>query len=400
MKDTVFKITFRNGETASVSLTPKNDNFDLTIKLSKGHNTLVPLGIPNFEGVPENATLEFEMTIKENGIDDFTIEFIHNEEVMQSYFSSQQALDEVVVTAKGSGNSPESDTAATKEVQSNYPKGTYTIKWDGFDSKGIYDSTIFTTGKLKARVRGRKNGEEKIAETEDFSFEQKIKWLDTKITKNSKRIDVTLRVNLTDGGAKGTENECYELGKSRRAPVIKICPWDKIPKKDLLSSKSHLETQTKKFEDLEKLALEGLNYHWGRNEKHHLAKNVDVNGEKYEVFVNAINTTENAMDDVKLVFNTNGKWLRSMNPGSVSGVISFFGQVMPERIVYNYGYMKGENKWYWLGKNVEDVDGDFSYTSAHEIGHEILKSFSGKAFHSYKHKASSCLLYTSPSPRD
>ncbi|MEM8940204.1 MAG: hypothetical protein AAGC64_12765, partial [Bacteroidota bacterium] len=103
-----------------------------------------------------------------------------------------------------------------------------------------------------------------------------------------------------------------------------------------ITSKPPFKTRTKSFKNLEQLALEGLNYHWGRNRNHFVAKNVDIDGEKYEVFINAINTTENAMDDVSLIFNTNNKWMRSGNPGTVEDPISFIGNICqePARAIY------------------------------------------------------------------
>ncbi len=389
-----------DGEVKATTSIEIVDSFNVAIELVKDKETLVPLGIPSYEGTPENKNIEFEIEVKGNDIDDFEIELLHNDKVIQSYFSGTQVLDEVVITAKGSGNNTNTNqTDDDQDTARNYPIGKYSFKWDGFDSNGIYDSTLFTSGKLKARIKARRDGREKTAESSEFAFEyKKVQWVDTKIDRNAKRIDITLRVNLKDGGQRGTENDCYRVGSGSYAPERTICPWEKIPEEDLIQGKSPIKTlsQAKSFEDLEKLALKGLNYHWGRNRDHVIAKNVDIKGEKYEIFVNTVNTTNNAMDDINLIFNTNGDWLRSMNPGSVDGIASFFGQVMPERIVYNYGYMNGSKSWYWLGDNVSDVNDDFAYTSAHEIGHEILKKFSGKSFHSYKHKGSSTLSETLP----
>lgn len=53
-----------------------------------------------------------------------------------------------------------------------------------------------------------------------------------------------------------------------------------------------IRIRTKSFQDLEKLALEGLNYHWGRNSNHAVAKNVMINGEAFEVYVNTINSIQ------------------------------------------------------------------------------------------------------------
>ena len=356
------------------------DEFYLNIKHLKNKKTLVPMGIPAFEGTPENDQIEFEFEIIENDIDNFQIDFLHGDKVIQSYFSAKQTLDEVVITAKGSGKKSGTNGAKSENTpNNNYPKGKYSIKWDGFDRNGIYDSALFTSGKLKARIKGKRNGEEKTAETSEFSFEHKeVNWVDVKINKNTKRIDVTLRINLKDGGARGLNN------------------WDGIPKKDLITGKPPLKTQIKSFKELEKLAIEGVNYHWSRNQNHAVAKSVDIDGEKYEVFVHAVNTTGNAMDDVDLIFNTNRKWMRSGNPGTVEDPISFIGNIVSrEAICYNVGYIKYTKRWEYNHPNDEDLE--FKFTSAHEIGHTILKAYGG-TFYSYGHKGSVNTITQSESP--
>ncbi|CAA0204172.1 hypothetical protein ACE1MK_07530 [Tenacibaculum maritimum] len=111
-----------------------------------------------------------------------------------------------------------------------------------------------------------------------------------------------------------------------------------------------------------------------------------VNGELYEVFVNAINTTKKAMDDVDLIFNTNHKWMRSGNPGTVEDPISFVGNIVSrEAICYNVGYIKYSYGWDYQYLKNEDIS--FKETSAHEIGHAILKAYGG-TFYSYGHKGS------------
>ncbi|AZJ31403.1 hypothetical protein SAMN05444344_2196 [Tenacibaculum mesophilum] len=334
--------------------------------------SFVPLGIADYSGNSERGFVQFTYQIADNNAKELTLQIRDGSSVIYE----------------------EKITDANKLKQ-----GEHIWKWDGFDSGGILDTAKLTQYEnLNLYTIGVDSSNNYSRKKLDFSMRyDEVKWVDVKIDKNSKRIDVTLRVNLKDGGAKGIE--CYEKDidpdPKLRVPM-EVCPWDEIPKKYLIAGKAPLKTRTKKFEDLERLALEGLNYHWGRNRNHYIAKDVDIDGEKYEVYVNAINTTQKTMDDVSLIFNTNGDWIRSMNPGSVNGIVSFFGQVMPERIVYNYGYIKGSKKWYWLGNNISNVDNDFSYTAAHEIGHEILKAFSKAAFFSYKHKGSSTLSETLP----
>ncbi len=178
-------------------------------------------------------------------------------------------------------------------------------------------------------------------------------------------------MDLQDGGAEGLDD------------------WDDIPKKDLIKGKLPIKKRTKSFKDLEKLALDGLSYHWGRNRNHYIAKNADVNGEIYEIFVNSINSTKNTMDDVSLIFNTNNKWMRSGNPGTVDDPISAIGNLISrEAVCYNVGYIYEyffKDNWDYQTENSENLE--FKFTTAHEIGHAILKAYGG-TFYSYGHKGS------------
>jgi len=266
------------------------------------------------------------------------------------------------------------------DLPNKYAVGKHIFKWDGFDNNGIYASTSFLNGQLKARIKGRLKGKERTAESEALSFEYKeVEWVDTKIDKNAKRIDITLRVNLKDGGENGTDKDCYELGKTHRAPIIDICPWDKIPKGDLISG-TPIKTRTKSFADLKKLVLSGLNKYWSRN-KGNTGNGVDINGEQYEVFVNAINTTKSkrSLDDIPLIYNTNNSWSRSGNTGGTyddgnpsDEIMNILPNGLIQRISYNVGYIKYTNGWFY--QNQIDEDKEFEETAAHEIGHEILQA--------------------------
>lgn len=340
-------------------------DFQIQIKRKTNKNTFVPLGVPAYSGTKENEFIEFEIEVSQNAIDSFIIEI-------------EQGGTTIYTVNSGTNGLPKT-----------YGVGKHIFKWDGFDKNGIYDSTSFLNGKLKAIVKGKFNGKEKKADTGEFSFEYKeVKWVDTKIDKNTNRIDITLRVNLKDGGAKGID--CYEKDTDPdpklRIPV-KVCPWDKIPKSRIkYYGKTPIKTRAKSFTDLEQLAIDGLNYHWGRNQNHFIAKNASINGTQYEVYVNTINTKVDAMDDVSLVFNTNNSWMRSGNPGTVEDPISFVGNIVSrEAICYNVGYIKYSDDWGYNNLNGENIE--FKDTSAHEIGHTILKAYGG-TFYSYGHKGS------------
>ncbi|MCD9628642.1 hypothetical protein LVK04_14760, partial [Tenacibaculum maritimum] len=90
-----------------------------------------------------------------------------------------------------------------------------------------------------------------------------------------------------------------------------------------------------------------------------------------------------------LIFNTNHKWMRSGNPGTVEDPISFVGNIVSrEAICYNVGYIYEyfyKDSWDYQIENSENLE--FKFTSSHEIGHTILKAYGG-TFYSYGHKGS------------
>ena len=387
-----------------------NENFDISLSLNKKNKSLVPLGVLDFENQFENSLFNFDYTLRLTNLDSLNFEVFDQD---GNVIYQMNNLAPVVVTAqklpllfnKLKEETPLLDPLKpikTFDIQKIideflYPDlthtGSYSILWDGFDNNNVYDSTRFNGKKLKAKITAKKGGTTKSLEVEFETKYNEVNWVDVKIDKNKKRIDVTLRVDLKDGGAEGlgcsthTELDTTIEGDPNPFKGISVttCDWDKIPKNDIVRiGKPVIKTRIKSFNDLEKLAIDGLKYHWGRNSNHVVAKNVSIQGEIYEVFVEPINTTENAMDDVSLVFNTNNKWMRSGNPGSATlNPISWIGNLVSrEAVCYNVGYIKGD-KWSYREINNEEID--FSETSAHEIGHEILKSYGGTNY-SYGHK--------------
>ncbi|WP_375605043.1 hypothetical protein [Flavobacterium davisii] len=233
-----------------------------------------------------------------------------------------------------------------------------------------------------------------------------------------------MRVDLKDGGANGLDCKQVLKGMRDNTHTVTKCPWDDIPSTAILPNKPIIKQRTRSFADLEKLAIDGLNYHWGRNKNHAVAKDVKINGESFEVYVHTRNTESRAMDDVDLVYNTNYNWLRSNNPGKVTGVKSFFAnaaQYIPfvplsESIYYNVGHLNNvytfesdvlqKEAWTYVSDKLlykngkSKVDLDYSYTSAHEIGHTIIRAYAegsgASADHSYQHKGSSGYSDTKP----
>jgi hypothetical protein len=297
-----------------------------------------------------------------------------------------------------------------------WPAGTYIIEWDGFDNNEIYDSALMTNEEgFVASIIGQAEQMQKKYTMEDpFMFKNtEVNWVDVKIDKKTKRIDTTLRVDLRDGGAKGlncythTEDETMLNGESNPFNGIRttVCDWDKIPKsvKDY-NKKEPIKTRTKTFEQLKDLVIDGLAHYWGRNSKR--GKNVMLSGEPYEVYVNAVDCSKNALNALPLVYNTNGDWMRSGNPGGsysdnnldddALGALPDLGVI--QRLSYNTGYIKHDwnndknNGWRYYtdidNGGYYDAISEFKETAAHEIGHELLQAY-GSTVYSWQHKGSS-----------
>jgi len=332
----------------------------------------VPLGVPAFDGTAEKGKIKFNLEIQHNNADKMLLQIRNGAET----FYEEEITDPNMLT-----------------------EGSHTWYWDGFDENDILDTAFLTKARLNLLMKVWLNGNSEFS-VQHFKAEyEKVKWVDVKINKCTKRIDVTLRVNLKDGGEEGTEKDCKELGRSRRAPIVKICPWDKVSKEALTHyGKDPIKTRTKSFEELREMALDGIHKYWSRHQDN-IGKNIEIDGIKYQVFVNAVNSedTDKTLDDIPLIYNTNNPWSRSGNPGSSDlrdgNTLDDLAKIVPDgvvqRISYNVGYIKYSNGWGYKISNKEDSE--FELTTAHEIGHEILQAFAGTIY-SWQHKGSSYYL--------
>ena len=363
---------------------PENENPDFDIKIKVIKDSFVPLGIVDFEGNQENKVIKFEMKISGKGVNRWHLQIKSNGNLIKDIYSSSQEIEPVPLIGKAKKTNKKEETEIV-EIKRSWEAGIYLLDWNGFDNNNVYDSSILTSPYgLEISIMGQAEQVRKYhTDSVQMKYSQ-VNWVDVRIDQNNKRIDTTLRVNLKDGGAEGLspqeQSNIYEPAYTQT-----IYPWDKIPQSDIEEEqKEPIKERTRSFQDLERLVLEGISYHWGRNRNHAVAKNVEINSEKYEVFVNPINTQSKAMDDISLIYNTNNDWMRSGNPGTVTGFISAVGNIFSrEAVCYNVGYIKGPNKWEYIEEKHEDVE--FKFTAAHEIGHEILKAF-GDVYYSYGHK--------------
>jgi hypothetical protein len=418
-------------------------DFDMTFALDKEEKTVVPFGIKDFENNIENPFFSFKYSLTKAKIDSLDFQIIDD---ANNLVYSMTHLKTVIVDVKKKAivlfeaKKPKQGPLVSKtwDYQEAYKQhalfepadytqvGEYFIHWDGFDNEGIYDSTRFNGKTLTAKITAKKDGMSLSKEVKFTTQYSQVQWTDVKVNRNAKRIDVTLRVNLYDGGAKGLECNTFKMDEENSSETfttnqpdpyknvtVKTCDWDKIPQIVLGSfNEPIIKERTKTFEQLRDLAIEGLAHYWGRNAKR--SKNVILDGVTFEVFVNALNLQDKSktMDDIPLVYHTNGDWGRSGNPASpVFNTIPDTGII--QQLSYNAGYIhrdwekdpRGLGGWRYQTE-IESYDPlkydgitQFKETAAHEIGHEILYAYYGNNF-SWQHKGSSYYLPQDTKPTE
>ncbi|MHA7610374.1 hypothetical protein ACV0BM_016135 [Elizabethkingia meningoseptica] len=399
-----------------------SDDFKISFSIKKdGHyKTVVPLGILDYEGNYENPFFAFNFSLSQSNVDSLKFE-IFDEEGKSIY--SMTNLPEVVVRAVKHQNlleniqkkKPQFDPLKPVNIwdwktifipfqvpSSDYTKiGSYIILWDGFDDNDIYDSTRFNYKNLKAKITATKGNKQKSLEIEFETKYDKVKWVDVKIDKKNKKIDTTLRVNLRDGGAEGLDCSSYITGGRINPHWETKCPWNEISSEALNYYKHPpIKSRTLQYEDLENMALGGINKYWSRTSQN-IGKGIKANGELYEFFVNSVQDKK-GMVAPRLIYFTNKEnttFNRSHNWEA--------SRELYYKVGYNY-YSDWEsyNKrsiafttkgWVYITPNAAKLR--YEDTAAHEIGHQLLYEYGGHIY-SKTHKGTShwSMIYQEPNP--
>lgn len=299
----------------------------------------VPLGVVSFDGKPSKSELVFTFTIKKGKFDKIILEVEQN-----GNYIEVQKIEKLFKVG---------------EVQN--------IKWDGF-IKDTYNSNFMTNPKgVKFRIKGFLSGVEKAIDKKGFIFKYFDKdWMDVIINKRTNSIIINLRVNLQDGGDVGL--------KSGNGVPINVINQQNPPIQPLTS-----RNQT--FNQLKKLAIDGMNYYWSRNNNHPTGKNVLINGKAFQVSVNTMHSNLMSLPAMPLIFTTN--WIPSRSCNWEISRVTY----------YITGYVKfqsfSSSTWEYWNKKISDQR--FKHTFAHEMGHELLLAYGGQIY-SKKHKGSSTLF--------
>ncbi|KQM77220.1 hypothetical protein ASE74_18400 [Pedobacter sp. Leaf216] len=380
-------------------------DFKITFSLNKSYQSVVPLGILDFNNEYENPYFAFDYSLSLNDIDSLQFQ-ITDADGNVIYQLSNLAPVVVIASRVPQINNKIKDLLPAYPsktfdfgaildqfslLPADYTKvGSYVLYWDGFDNNEVYDSTRFNNKTLTAQVTAIKAGKRKNIKLEFSTRYEEVDWVDVKIDRKKNRIDTTLRVNLQDGGAKGLN--CWKNTRNFNPLSNKseICDWDKIPENSIMFyGEQPIKKRTRTFEELRNLALRGINKYWSRKYETTGGVGTIINGEKWEIMTNTLQDI-NGMTAPEIIFFTNDEetnFTRSRN------------WELSRKLFYIVGYTY-DNDWKtskesirylnkgWYFKKESNADEEFLETSAHEIGHQLLLKYGGHIL-SKTHKGTS-----------
>ncbi|MDI9309426.1 MAG: DUF4280 domain-containing protein [Limnohabitans sp.] len=362
------------------------ENFEINLSLNKSQNTFVPLGILDFDNNYENRFFVFNYSLKLNNIDSVNFQIFkdNGEQIFQT-----NQLAPIVVKGQRTAElfnklkleTPPSDPLKPNKIfdvqklideysNPDYTHiGDHSIFWDGFNNDEIYDSTWFDSKKLKVRITAKKGGATKIKEIEFETIRKKVEWLDVKIDKKSKKIDVNLRVDLKDGGSEGINS--FNEVSPEAISYYRFQP---------------LNYQATPYINIENYTLQGISRFWSRH-SNNIGSGVNIGSNLFEVFVQA-KVDKKGLAAPKIIYQTNTEEGRSRN-WELSRKLFFFEGYLYRNYWEKYpNSILFQNKgWEYVMANIED----FKMTAAHEIGHEIILTYGGHKY-SKSHKGSSTII--------
>ncbi|WP_140921411.1 hypothetical protein [Limnobaculum xujianqingii] len=220
--------------------------------------------------------------------------------------------------------------------------------WDGYSDTGILDTQTLKRSDLRLRLVASHASEFFTAECPFQGKAQHVYWVDVRVDRIKRQVDVLVRLSFSDGGTRGREGNFH-------------CPDYSI---------------------LAMMACEGVEFYWSRNGHRAGGIGNDIQTELglFNVTVAVDRFTKPGMPDFKLIGSLSERFGRST---SLKGF---------RRIFYNQGF---------YGKHITSQTNlnrfcelNFKMTAAHEIGHIILDRYGAGSFpdYSWSHKGTSTVL--------
>ncbi|EBD9555977.1 PAAR domain-containing protein [Salmonella enterica] len=297
---------------------------DYSIKLS-GNRILTPLSIPDYKemingGSTQNTEkIDFLITNKGDEAEGFSLEVRDGEELVYS----------------------------ERQTSKFFEKGEHTWQWDGYSDQGILDTRQLKSKSLQVRLVAL-CGDKMIRidyHLDNSSKEQE--WVDVRVDRDKKLVDITWRLAVEDGGTKGSNP--------------KLSP---IPYSDLVS-----------------LTKNGVEFYWSRNGSRGggIGDGIVTAQGSFKVNVKADMNIEPFMRPFDLISSLDSDFQASVSLR------------WNEKIYHNYGDSYKETGDELLA--LLDANNRYKWDSAHEMGHKVLDEYGAGSSpdYSWTHKGTSTL---------
>lgn len=304
---------------------------DYRIGLSSGGNSiLTPLGIPDFDELKSETSknrelVDFQVENRMDAADNVKLEVLDGEKLVYA----------------------EANTA------SFLPAGKHSWQWDGYDTAGILDTKVLKSPNLKARLTATGAGKQQITEVKLKGSAKEVKWVDVRIDRNAKIIDVILRPSFSDGGSSGSTSGLAAT------PFSTLLDW----------------------------AKEGIELYWSRNGSRGggIAEGITTSKGVYKVTVEAEVNVEPKAGNFPLIDSLSKDFGRSTSLAIARKVYHNAGYAYDTYVVQRRRTLE-------FAKDIAKEE--FKETSAHEFGHLILNEYGGGLIpnYSWTHKETSTLM--------
>lgn len=297
---------------------------------SGGNSVLTPLEIPDFDELKSGTSKNRELV-------DFVVE------------NRMDAADSVKLEVLD-GEKPVYAEANTAPF---LPPGKHPWQWDGYDTVGILDTKILKSPNLKVRLTATGAGKQQVTEVKLACSAEEVKWVDVRIDRNAKTVEVTLRPSFSDGGSSGSTPGLVPT------PFSTLLGW----------------------------AKEGIELYWSRNGSRGggIAEGITTSKGVYKVTVKADVNVEPKAGNFPLIDSLSADFGRSTSLAIARKVYHNAGYAF-DQLVKRQGLTAADAANY--------AQGEFKETSAHEFGHLILNEYGGGLIpnYSWTHKETSTLM--------
>ena len=300
---------------------------------SKNLNPYVP--VPGEKG---EEKINVEITVQQRDVESLYVEIIR---IAPDTIKSGQILKRFQLV--------KSDEKKLKEGKGKVEVGTYLWEWDGYiddvlDTKLLKDETTYIRAVGVIGSAFKDDAVQLLAQPFKECAEP-VDWLDVQVNRNAKTVNVEWRVAFDDGGVSGKAN-----------------------------------ADTPSFEELKRLAIEGIKKHWGGQ--------INTTKGSYVVTVNPVLATKKAAPSLTLQVEMGSTYNRSVNASCACGTLAKLGRGLGNV------FSDVTRVWYLQGRYGRSIaDNEFLITVAHESGHPVLASYAykstGLSNYSWVHKGSS-----------